>query len=342
VPPPAAEPLVEIADIRAAADRLRGVALRTPLMRLPTDGQAVVYVKPESLQPTGAFKLRGAYNMIAQLTPDEMRRGVVTHSSGNHGQAVAYAARLFGIRAVIVMPENAPQVKVERVRRLGAEVALVEPTGEARRARADEFCRHEGLVLVPGGNDLRVIAGQGTIGLEIVEQLAAQEASAPHQPASTGSVGLTVLAPIGQGGLAAGIATAVKSLLPVARVVGVEPALAADARDSLSRGEIVAWPSEMVQRTMADGLRLEAVTPLPFAHLRRHVDEIVTVEEDEIAQAVGRAADQLRLVIEPSGAASLAAVDRMERDRTTIVAVLSGGNVDTDLYIDLVRRYHRP
>jgi threo-3-hydroxy-L-aspartate ammonia-lyase len=340
VPPPAAEPLVDIADIRAAADRLRGVALRTPLMRLPTDSQAIVYVKPESLQPTGAFKLRGAYNAIAQLTPDEMRRGVVTHSSGNHGQAVAYVAALFGIRAVIVMPHNAPRVKVERVRGFGAEVAFVEPTGEARSRRAAELVERDGLLLVPAANDRRVIAGQGTVGLEIVEQLAELEGDRPERNGDQASE-LTVLAPIGQGGLAAGVGTAVKALRPDAHVIGVEPAFAADAHESLGRGEIVSWPSELVQRTLADGLRMEAVTPIPFAHLQRMVDEVALVDEDEIVQAVGRAAYELRLVLEPSGAASLAAVDRWARAGSTTVAVLSGGNVDTDLYIDLVRRYHR-
>jgi threo-3-hydroxy-L-aspartate ammonia-lyase len=347
VPPPAAEPLVDIADIRAAAERLRGVALRTPLMRLPTDGQAIVYVKPESLQPTGAFKLRGAYNAIAQLTPDEMGRGVVTHSSGNHGQAVAYVARLFGIRAVIVMPQNAPRVKVERVRSFGAEIAFVEPTGEARSRRAAELVERDGLLLVPAANDRRVIAGQGTVGLEIVEQLAELDGDLAEldgdkpernddQPSE-----LTVLAPIGQGGLAAGVGTAVKALRPDARMIGVEPAFAADAHESLGRGEIVSWPSDLVQRTLADGLRMEAVTPIPFAHLQRMVDEVALVDEEEIVQAVGRAAYELRLVLEPSGAASLAAVDRWARAGSTTVAVLSGGNVDTDLYIDLVRRYHR-
>lgn len=333
MPPSAAKPLVDIADIRAAADRLRGIALRTPLLRLLTDDQANVYVKPESLQPMGAFKLRGAYNAIAQLTPDEQRRGVVTHSSGNHGQAVAYVARLFNIRAVIVMPQNAPRVKVERVRSFGGEIIFVEPTGEARSRRAAELVERDGLLLIPAANDLRVISGQGTIGLEIVEQLG--------ELTGDQSSGLTVLVPIGQGGLAAGVGTAVKALRPDARVVGVEPALAADARESLERGEIVNWPSELVQRTLADGLRMEAVTPIPFAHLRRVVDEVVLVEEEEIVQAVGLAAHELRLVLEPSGAASLAAVDRCAGAGSTTVAVLSGGNVDTDLYTDLMRRYHR-
>ncbi len=329
-----AETLVGIADIRAAAERLRGVAVRTPLLRLPVQGELHVYVKPENLQPTGAFKLRGAYNAIAQLTPEQRRRGVVTHSSGNHGQAVAYVARLFGIRAAIVMPENAPNIKVERVRSFGGEVVFVEPSGEARRQRAEQLTADEGLELIPAANDPRVIAGQGTVGLEIVEQL---DELGDHGPAR-----LTVVVPIGQGGLAGGVGAAVKALRPDARVVGVEPALAADARDSLARGEIVAWPTAQTYRTLADGLRMESVTPIPFAHLARFVDEVVTVEEDEIGQAVARAARDLRLVAEPSGAVTLAALARLADGDGTVVTVLSGGNVDGELYVDLMRRYHRP
>jgi threo-3-hydroxy-L-aspartate ammonia-lyase len=327
--------LVVLDDIRAAADRLRTVTLRTPLLRLPTASHPHAYVKPENLQPMGAFKLRGAYNAIAQLTPAQLRRGVVTHSSGNHGQAVAYVAGLLGTRAVVVMPDNAPNIKVLRVREFGGEIVFVEPSGEARQRVADELVQREGLVLIPAADDARVICGQGTIGLEIVEQLADLPTGAPDR--------LTVVVPVGQGGLAAGVGTAVKALRPDARVVGVEPALAADTRESLARGEIVRWPSEKVQRTMADGLRMESVAALPFAHLQRCLDDIVTVEEEEIAQALARAAVELRLVVEPSGAVSLAAIYRYEELRTgTVVAVLSGGNVDAELYAELLRRYHRP
>jgi threo-3-hydroxy-L-aspartate ammonia-lyase len=321
--------LVTLDDIRQAADRLRGVSLRTPLLPFGARG----YLKPESLQPIGAFKLRGAYNAMSQLTPEQRGAGVVTHSSGNHGQAVAYVARLLGLRAVVVMPDNAPRIKVDRVRDYGGEVVFVEPTGAARVAAAGELAEREGLVLIPAADDARVIGGQGTIGLEIVEQLV---------EAGTGREELTVLVPVGQGGLAAGVATAVKSLRPDARVFGVEPELAADARDSLAAGEIVRWPADKVQRTMADGLRLEAVAPLPFAHLQAYLNGVLTVTEDEIARAMAVAAEEARLVLEPSGAVSLAALLYREEVDGDAVAVLSGGNVDPSTYAGILHRYHRP
>lgn len=329
MPDPSAASLVSLHDIRAAAQRLHGVILRTPLLRLTEHS----FVKPESLQPTGAFKLRGAYNALAQLPPEALSRGVVTHSSGNHGQALAYAARLLGTRAVVVMPQGAPTIKVERVRAFGGQIVFVGESHEERSARAHELSEQEGLLLIPSADDARIIAGQGTIGLEIVEQLA--EAGLPSDR-------LTVLVPIGQGGLAAGVSTAVKGLLPGACVVGVEPELAADTRDSLASGRIVRWSTADVQRTMADGVRMEAPAPLPFAHLLRHLDEVLTVTEDEIGEAVARAAGELRLVLEPSGAVSLAALYGHPGEAgTATIAVLSGGNVDGGLYVELLRRYHR-
>ncbi len=316
--------LVTINDIRAAAERLRGVALRTPLLPF-RDG---AYLKPESLQPTGSFKIRGAYNALAQLSADERSRGVVTHSSGNHAQAIARAARLLGIRALVVMPDNAPRIKVDGVRADGAEIIFVGPHNEERVARAHEIAERDGMNLVPSANDPRVIAGQGTIGLEIVEQLA--ELGVGEAP--------VVLAPVGLGGLAAGIATAVKSLLPAARVFGVEPALAADARDSLERGEVAAWPAEQTARTIADGLRGESPAALPFAHLRRYLGGVLVVEEDEIRRAMGVAAREARLVLEPSGATALAGLlgHAAELPAGPVVVVLSGGNVDPELYVELL------
>lgn len=312
--------LVSLADIRAAAQRLRGITVRTPLLAA---GSA--FVKPESLQPTGSFKLRGAYNALAQLEPASLRRGVVTHSSGNHGQALAYAARLVGTRALVVMPHDAPHIKVERVRALGAEIEFVGSSHEERAQRAHQLAYEQGLELIPSANDPRVISGQGTIGLELVEQLLEIGSQPPAE--------LTVFVPIGQGGLAAGVGTAVKSLVPAARLIGVEPALAADARESLATGRIVRWPTEQVQRTLADGLRMESLAPLPFAHLQRYVDDVVTVEEEQIEAALVRAAGDLRLVLEPSGAVSLAAMWRAAAPAGgTCVAVLSGGNIHGRLY----------
>jgi len=319
---PHADPLVE--QISQAMGRLDGVALRTPL--LPFGDNA--FLKAENLQITGSFKLRGAYNALAQLTPEQRARGVVTHSSGNHAQAIARAGRLLGIRAVVVMPDNAPAVKVAGVRADGAEIVFVGPHNEERVARAHEIAERDGMNLVPSANDLRVIAGQGTIGFEIVAQLMEREVGEPP----------VVLVPIGLGGLAAGVSTAVKSIVPAARVLGVEPALAADTRESLERGERISWPAEQTARTMADGLRGEAPAPIPFAILRNKIDGVLTVEEDEIARAVAVGAREARVVIEPSGAVSLAALlYRAEQlPAGPRVAVLSGGNVDPARYLELL------
>ncbi len=312
--------VVTLDDIRAAAGRIRNIALRTPLLRVGAHS----YVKPESLQPTGSFKIRGAYNALAQLSPEQRRRGVVTHSSGNHGQAIARAARLLQLRAVIVMPDNAPAVKVDGIRRDGAEIVFVGPHNAERVERAHQLAHDQGLELVSSANDERVIAGQGTIGLEIVEQLPAAE--------------LVVLVPVGLGGLAAGVVTAVKALRPGGHVFGVEPALAADTRASLAAGRRVAWPAEETARTMADGLRAEAPAAIPFEHLVGRLDGVVTVEEDEIALAVAFAARELRLVLEPSGAAALAGMLKAELPAGPRVAVLSGGNVDLDRFRELIGR----
>jgi threonine dehydratase len=314
--------LVSVADIRAAADRIRGVAVRTPL--LVWDDQT--WLKPESLQPMGAFKMRGAYNKLASLTDAERAAGVITYSSGNHGQAVARAARLLGAPAVIVMPADAPPIKVEGVRRDGAEVVWCEtPSSEEREKIARDLAAERGYTVVPPYDDPAVIAGQGTAGLEIVEDL----------PDVT-----SVLVPTSGGGLLAGIAAAVARLAPRARIIGVEPELAADAAESLRRGELVSWPSEMTARTMADGLRTQSLGRLPFEHLRRFVDEIVTVAEDEMVDAIRQLATRARLVVEPSGAAAMAAhlagrAPRAAGDDRRVV-VISGGNIDPTRFAEIL------
>ncbi len=316
--------LVTLADIRAAAERIRGFVLRTPLLPL-ADG---AWIKVESLQPTGSFKVRGAYNALAGLSPERRAAGVVTHSSGNHAQAIARSARLLGIRAVVVMPDNAPAIKVAGVRADGAEIVFVGPANEERVERAHQIADDDGLELVSSANDLRVIAGQGTVGLEIFEQL--------HELGVDGPA--TVLAPVGLGGLSAGIATAVKALASDWRVLGVEPALAADTKESLARGTRTAWPTDKVGQTIADGLRGEAPAPIPFEHLKQNLDGVLTVEESQIAAAVRRAATDLKLVLEPSGAVTLAAFDSFGADlgRPTVI-VASGGNVDRQRFIDFLR-----
>ncbi len=305
--------LVTLDEIRAAAARIRGAAVRTPLLRWDD----TTWLKPESLQPIGAFKMRGAYNLIASLADDERARGVVTYSSGNHAQAVARSARLLGARATIVMPRNAPQVKIDGVQRDGAEIVFTGPGSEERHRIALELVAQRGYVMVEPYDDRRIIAGQGTAGLEIAEEM----------PDVT-----SVVVPVSGGGLSSGVSTAVRALAPNARVIGVEPELAADARESLAAGEVVSWPAEMTTRTAADGLRVEHLGRLPFIHLRRYLDEIVTVTEEQMVDAIRQLATRARLVVEPSGAASMAAhlsgAARREPGDDRRVVLLSGGNID--------------
>jgi threonine dehydratase len=321
--------MVTLDDIRAAAERIRDVALRTPLLSFRESAAGPqMWLKPENLQPTGAFKIRGAYNTLAQLTPEERARGVVAHSSGNHAQAIARAARLLGMRALIVMPNNAPAIKVAGVRADGGEIELVGPHNIERVERAHEIADRDGMILVPSANDPRVIAGQGTIGLEIVEQL--RELGVNEAP--------VVLVPVGLGGLAAGVATAVKDLRPDAHVWAVEPAVAADTRDSLAARELRPWPPDETARTIADGLRGEAPSPIPFRHLLASLEGVATVSEEEIAQAMAVAAREAHLVVEPSGATSLAGLlfHAKELPPGPMVAVLTGGNVDPARYLELL------
>ena len=315
-------PLVTLDAIRAAAERLRGITIRTPLLAFgPPDDRR--FLKAESLQPIGAFKLRGAYVAVASLSPEELARGVITYSSGNHAQGVARAARLLGTAAVVVMPSDAPEIKRERVAADGAEIVVVGTASDERQRVAEEIAARRGLAVIPPFNDDRIIAGQGTIGLEIAEDL-------PDLA--------VVLVPVGGGGLASGVATAIAGLRPGVRVIGVEPELAADARESLERGEIVAWPAELVARTIADGTRTQSLGARTFAHLHAHLDAIVTVSEAEIAAGVRLAAERGRLVVEPSGALGIAAMTFHARELGldlidgSVVAVVSGGNVDPARY----------
>ncbi|MFI6759208.1 threonine/serine dehydratase [Micromonospora sp. NPDC050417] len=302
--------LVTLDDVRDAATRIAGRVVRTPL--LPVGWDREFWLKPESLQPVGSFKLRGATNAVARLTDAERTRGVVTHSSGNHGQALAYAARDAGAPCTVVIPEGAPSIKIEQVRALGAEVVLV-PAAE-RLAAAERIVAERGRTLIPPYDDRNVIAGQGTIGLEIVEDLPGVE---------------VVLVPVGGGGLSSGVATAIKALPSLTRVYGVEPAYAADARESLESGRLVVWDLARTHRTSADGLRT-SLSELTLAHLRERLDGILTVTESEIAAATAQLVRGARLVVEPSGAVAAAARlfhrDELPSGRT--VAVVSGGNVD--------------
>ncbi|MGH8867183.1 MAG: threonine ammonia-lyase [Actinomycetes bacterium] len=314
--------LVTVEEIRRAADRVRGVALRTPVVSYTGPRVDGLLLKAESLQPTGAFKVRGASNALACLDAEQRARGVVTHSSGNHAQALAYAAHRLGVRAVTVMPHDVSPVKREATERWGAEIVLVEPA--EREAATDELVEKHGYVPVPPYDHRDVIAGQGTVGLEIVEDVPDVD---------------LVLVPVSGGGLVSGIAAAVKALRPSARVVGVEPELAADAQASVWAGELVGWSVAETNRTVADGLRVPRLGDLTWAHIKAYVEDVVTVSEDDIRQAVRDLATGARLVAEPSGAtAPAAAFAKLAGSGAPgrTVAVVSGGVVDPGAYAGML------
>ncbi|MET7746455.1 threonine/serine dehydratase [Streptomyces sp. NPDC005385] len=322
--------LLGLDDIHAAARRLKGVTLRTPLLPSPwaDDGSRTLLLKPENLQVTGSFKLRGAYNRLAAMSAEERGRGVVAQSSGNHGKALAYAGRLLGVEITVVVPGTAAQVKVDAIRRHGAVVREVPPAelSEFTRALADEY----GYVVVPPFDDLGIIAGQGTVGLEIFEQTAQLD-----------RVPQTVLVPVSGGGLISGVAAALKHLLPDVRVVGVEPELAADARESFHSGHRVSWPTELTGRTIADGMRSSSLGVIPFTHIQAFVDDVVTVSEDEIRDTVAVLAGESSIVAEPSGAVAVAAYLHRSNELPPgelHVCVVSGGNIDSGLLSRLVAR----
>lgn len=311
--------LVNVDDVRAAADRIDGAVLRTPLVPTELDGRPL-WVKAENLQRIGAFKVRGALNVLRALPEERRTHGVVAYSSGNHAQAVAYAAREAGVPAVIVIDDTAPKLKIAATEALGAEVLLV-PLDQ-RQAVAESVAAERGAELVPPFDHPGVIAGQGTIGLEIVADLPDVD---------------VVLVPVSGGGLASGIGVAVKAARPSTAVFGVEPELAADTAASMARGELVHWPASERVRTIADGLRAEP-SERTFAHLRAVLDGVVTVSEREIRSAVALLAGRARLVAEPAGAVATAAFlyrsGELPEGRT--VAVLSGGNIDPALFAEIL------
>jgi threonine dehydratase len=314
--------LVGLADVQAAAGRIGTTCVRTPLLAAgPDDDVLHLRVKPESLQATGAFKLRGATNAIALLDEDARRAGVVTHSSGNHGQAVAYAARAAGVACTVVIPDNAAPLKIAATKRWGARVLTV-PVAE-RETAAQAIVEESGAALIPPYDDARVIAGQGTVGLEIAADATDLD---------------TVLVPVSGGGLIAGVATAIKALSPKTRVIGVEPELAGDLAEGFAAGRHVTWPVELTARTIADGLRIETVGDLPWAHIQAYVDDVVTVSESAIIDAMRLLAGRSRLVVEPSGAVATAGwmthPDPASLGRS--VAIVSGGNVDPAVFAEAI------
>ena len=307
-------PLITLDDLTAAAARIAPVAVRTPL--LPFDAaserlDADIWLKPEMLQRGGAFKFRGAYNFIAQLSASERARGVIAPSSGNHAQAVALAARLFGIPAVVVMPTTVTPAKRGGAERLGARIELAGTTTQDRMERAVELMNAEGFVMVPPYDHAWIIAGQGTAGLEIADDLR--------------DIG-TVLVPVGGGGLSAGVATAIKLRAPNARVIGVEPAGAPKLSKAREAGHPVRIPPSA---GLADGLLAVEVGSITFAHHERYVDEVVQVEDAPLRCAMRLLLDRMKLVTEPSGAITVAALmEGIVKPRGRTVAVLSGGNIE--------------
>jgi threonine dehydratase len=311
--------LVTLDDIKAAADRIRDVAVRTPLVPAGwADPERPLWIKPESLQPIGAFKLRGAFNALARLDEPVRARGVVAYSSGNLAQAVAFAAAAYGVPAHIVMPEETPAIKVEATRGYGAEVITCGP-GQ-REAVAAEVVERTGAVLIPPFDHPDVIAGQGTIGLEIAADLPDVR---------------NVVVPVSGGGLASGIGTAIRALCPEARVYGVEPELAGDTAEGLALGHRVDWPVDDRNRTIADGLRSQP-SELTFTHLQRVLDDLVTVTEDEIRDAVRALAFRSHLVAEPSGATALAAYLKGATGPGRTVVLVSGGNVNREMLVEIL------
>ncbi|HZQ44996.1 MAG TPA: threonine/serine dehydratase [Acidobacteriaceae bacterium] len=332
--------LISLQDIHAARKRIVLTAIRTPLLRVSrarlrmagwpelSDAIPEIYLKDESAQPIGSFKLRGAYNKIAGLTPEELKRGVITYSSGNHAQGVAYAARALGAKAVIVMPENAPRVKREATKALGAEIVNVGPASTERKLKAEELVAEHGYVMVPPYDDEAIIAGQATCGLEILEQLPSVE---------------LVLSPVSGGGLLSGVAAGIKLAaeargIPAPKVWGCEPELAADAKESFDTKRLTEWPAAKTTRTIADGLRTQSVGERNFEHILRFVDGIVTVREDEIREALRIVFKATNIVAEPSGAVALAAALFHAHELPAarrVAAVVSGGNLDPDLRAEL-------
>ena len=323
---------VTLAEIQAAARRIAGTAFKTPLFRLNLPNVPYeIYVKDESRQPIGSFKLRGAFNKVSQLTPEQLAKGVIPYSSGNHAQGVAFAARALGAKAVVVMPENAPAIKAAAARAMGAEVVFVGPASTARKARAEELAAVHGYTIIEPYNHPHIIAGAGTCGLEMVTEL-------PD--------GDLVISPVSGGGLLSGTATAVKRAAeaglchPNVLVFGAEPAVAADAKESFDTRTLVEWPASRTTSTICDGLRTQSLGQMNFEHVLRFVDRIIAVSEEEIVEAIKIFMTHSDVVPEPSGAVTLGAVlfhaDEFPAGVKKIAIILSGGNIDPALKESIV------
>ncbi|MES2178814.1 MAG: threonine/serine dehydratase [Gemmatimonadota bacterium] len=308
--------LITLDDLIAAAARIASVAVRTPLLATDTLSEelgAPIWIKPEMLQRGGAFKFRGAYNFLAQLSPEERARGVIAPSSGNHAQAVALAAKLFGCKAVVVMPTTVTAAKSDGARRLGARVELAGTTTQHRYDRAVELMHAEGFTMVPPYDHPWIIAGQGTVGLEIAADLPDVE---------------TVLVPVGGGGFSAGVSTAIKLRAPNAKVIGIEPANAPKLSKAREAGKPVRIPPT---DGLADGLLAVEIGGITFAHHQAYIDDVVQVDDAALRDGVRFLLDRMKLVAEPSGAITVAALMQgLVRPTGKTVAVLSGGNIEWD------------
>ena len=306
--------LVGLTEIESAAKRLNGIIVPTPLIPADVLSEKVgaqVRLKCENLQRTGSFKIRGAYNFVSQLSDDQVANGIITYSSGNHAQAVALAGKLRDVRVVVVMPTDAPQVKRDGAERLGAEIVFEGTTSVERMQRAEIIAEEEGLIIVPPFDHRHIIAGQGTVGLEIARAWEDVD---------------MVLAPIGGGGLASGVAAAVKRILPSARVIGVEPEGAASMRRALENGSPILLPKV---ETIADGLKPVIAGQLTFEHANDLMDDVVTVDDESIRDAARMLVHKHKLVVEFSGAATTAALlsGRVKSEGGRVAAVISGGNL---------------
>lgn len=321
---------ISLADIEAAAERIKGHAVETPLLESPALNERLgrrVLIKAETLQRVGAFKFRGAFNRLVQLSPEERRKGVVAFSSGNHAQGVALAAKLLGIPALIVMPADAPKVKAEATAGYGAEIKFYDRLTESREKIAAAIAAERGSIVVPAFDDPHIMAGQGTAGLELVRQAEARGAS----------LGV-VIAPCSGGGLLSGVATAVKALSPATAIVGVEPAGYDDTLISLQAGERTAVMA--TRRTLCDALETTCPGELTFPILQKTVADVAVVTDAEVAEAMRYAFSVLKLVVEPGGSAGLAALlaGKVKAYGDGAVGlVLSGGNVDPDQFARIIR-----
>ena len=314
---------MKLQDFTTAREHLQKVLLPTHLIYSPIfseESQNQIYIKPENLQKTGAFKIRGAYNKINKLTEEEKKRGVIASSAGNHAQGVAYAARELGIKAVIVMPKTTPLIKVQSTKKYGAEVVLYGDVYDDAYQKAKELEAQEGYVFVHPFDDIDVLEGQGTIALEILEEMPDAE---------------VIVVPIGGGGLISGIAAAAKMIKPDIKIIGVEPSGAASATEALKKNKVVTLPEA---NTIADGTAVKRIGDLTFNCIKQYVDEVVTVDDYELTEAFLLLAEKHKIIAENSGILPLAALKKLSERGKKIVPVVSGGNIDVLMISSMINK----